>query len=119
MPRIRYIDFSTGNDLLDEGIENYLMYGINPGGFLTSVLINDLYGATSRADFNNRRELAEIVNTLIHNMPPGSFGSKEMITRWAGDHDNIRSKWAQTTKRKFIIKAIRNSDATHSQKPPF
>ena len=119
MPRIRYIDFSTGNELLDEGIENYLMYGIGPGGFLTSVLTNDLYGAASRADYHNRQKLAEIVTTLIHNMPPGSFGSKDALAGWYEDFNGIRTKWAESAKKKFMIKAIRNSDATYPQNPPF
>jgi hypothetical protein len=51
---IRYTDINTGNNLLDEALENYLMHGFMPGGFLTSVLANDLYLAVGRADHWNK-----------------------------------------------------------------
>ncbi len=64
-----------------EGLFLYYEHGIRPGGFLTSVLANDLVGAINRADRINRRYIENWVEWLC-NYPPGrpnAWGSYEAV----------------------------------------
>lgn len=91
----KYHDFNTGNNWLDESLENYLMHGFEPGGFLTSVLANDLYFAVGRADHWNKQNLPNIVNEVIHKMPSWSYGSYQRVKEWCADKDGCRSDYAK------------------------
>ena len=66
---MKYLEFTTGNNYLDEALENYLMHGLKPGGFLTSVLANDLSLSISRADAWNKDNLPAIVNAVVYSVP--------------------------------------------------
>lgn len=57
-----------------EALERYVFQGYEPGGFLVSVLSNDLTGAVGRADSMNRRALAEIVDFVYNRLPAESWG---------------------------------------------
>lgn len=66
-------------------VEPLLMYvegGIIPGGFLVSVLSNDLMGATSKADNVNKRMLTEICKTVYNEIPHDAWGSWEKVKAW-------------------------------------
>jgi len=104
---IRYTDINTGNNYLDEALENYLMYGFQPGGFLTSVLANDLYLATGRADHWNKDRLPEIVKEILFRMPNMSYGSYAAVKDWCRDRDGRRSTYAQQKEKEFIWKALK------------
>lgn len=91
----KYHDFNTGNNWLDESLENYLMYGYEPGGFLTSVLANDLSMAVVRADAWNRGNLHHIVNEVFHKMPSWAYGSYQRVKEWCADKDGRRSDYAK------------------------
>lgn len=104
---IRYTDINTGNDYLDEALENYLMYGFQPGGFLTSVLANDLYLATGRADHWNKDRLPEIVKAILFRMPNMSYGSYAAVKDWCRDRDGRRSTYAHQKEKEFIWKALK------------
>lgn len=116
----KYINFSTGNPLLDDGLENYLMYGIEPGGFLTSVLSNDLYTAVGRADSENRQILPEIVQAIVWNMPALSHGSPGKVVDWIKDVDGRRSEYARLKEKEFTWKSLKGNDNGQKIKePPF
>jgi hypothetical protein len=115
----RYITFSTGNSLLDEGLENYLMYGFEPGGFLTAVLSNNLFLAAGRADHHNRERLAEIAEIVYHNMPGISFGSKEAIHNWVKDKDGRRSEYARRLDKDFVWRSLKGKDNEKITESPF
>lgn len=63
-------------------LERYVIRGIGPGGFLTAVLSNDLKGACTRADIENRDALFSIVSWLMNYAPSGCWGSKERVSDW-------------------------------------
>ena len=107
MVMIRYTDINTGNNFLDEALENYLMYGFQPGGFLTSVLANDLYLAVGRADHWNKDNLPRIVHEVIHRMPSISHGSYAAVKEWCRDQDARRSTYAKQKEKEFIWKAVK------------
>ena len=48
-----------------------------PGGFLTSVITNDLFGAVARADRANKEVLPQIVEYVYWNVPGVALYSEE------------------------------------------
>jgi len=63
-------------------LERYIKYGIPPGGFLTAVLSNDLFGAVGRADQENLVALHEIVEFIYRELPGGAWGSSQHVSDW-------------------------------------
>ena len=103
---IRYTDINTGNQWLDESLENYLMYGFEPGGFLTAVLANDLRLAVGRADHWNKDRLPEIVNEIVFKMPALSIGSYDAVKDWCRDKDDRRSEYARRMEKQFTMQSL-------------
>ena len=64
------------------GIENWVLYGVKPGDFLTAVLENNLRVACERADDENLRNLPAYVGYLYNELPAECWGSKEKVTAW-------------------------------------
>ena len=52
------------------------------GGFLTAVLSNDLAGAFSKADDENRYAIDKYIRFLWNDCPSGCWGSKEAFDSW-------------------------------------
>jgi hypothetical protein len=63
-------------------LNRWISHGVNPGHFLTAVLMNDLREAVVRADDDNLRALPEIVNWVRRNAPIGCWGSPQAVNRW-------------------------------------
>ena len=117
---IRYTDINTGNDLLDQSIENYLMHGFEPGGFLTSVLANDLYLAVGRADHWNKERLPKIVNEVLYKMPNISWGSYAAVKDWCADKDGRRSAYAAQKEKEYTWRVLKGENKTKAyDDPPF
>ena len=57
----------------------YVEHGIPPGGFLTSVLSNDLMGAVGRADVFNLAAIPVIAKFIYNEMPANSHGSLDRV----------------------------------------
>lgn len=120
MQMIRYTDIDTGNNCLDEALENYLMYGFEPGGFLTSVLANDLYLAAGRADVWNSKNLPHIVNEVLFRMPSHSYGSYQTVKDWCKDRDGQRSTYALQKEKEYTWRVLKGEvRAKELQDPPF
>jgi hypothetical protein len=64
-------------ELTRGSIMRYVEHGIQPGGFLTAVLSNDLYNATGRADRENLAAIPAIVRWFA-NHRPGLYGAENM-----------------------------------------
>jgi hypothetical protein len=114
-----YINFSTGNSLLDESIENYLMHGLDPGGFLTAVLCNDLFLASGRADYHNRERLAEIAQTVYLNMPGWSFGNQQLVKDWIKDKDGRRSAYSLQKEKEYTWRSLKGTVREKDTFTPF
>ena len=65
-----------------ESINNYVEHRLEPGGFVTAVLMNDLKGAMGRADIENRHSLFEIVSYVYNEIPSSCQGSSEKVREW-------------------------------------
>lgn len=115
----QYLDFSTGNNYLDESIENYLMHGVPPGGFLGAVLVGDLFLAASRADHWNKPRLAEIALAIYHSMPPYSFGRAEIVRSWLDDVNGVRTNYAAKKEKEFTWKSLKGEVNGKVTDPPF
>ena len=103
----KYLDFSTGNNYLDDSLENYLIYGYEPGGFLTSVLAGDVFLAAGRADAWNKQNLADIAKTLYVHMPIASIGSYQAVADWCANKDNRRSKYAEKKEKQLVMRILK------------
>jgi len=69
-------------------LEDYVYHGTPTGGFLYSVLTNDLFGAVGHADAQNSQDLVEICTYVYNKIPVGCWGSKAKVTKWL---DRFRS----------------------------
>lgn len=73
-------------DLIDDrfiaALARYINLGLQPGGFLTAVLANDLMRAMMRADEGGRRSLLGIVRLIYAHFPPACYGSYETVNAW-------------------------------------
>lgn len=117
---IRYTDINTGNDWLNQSLENYLIHGYEPGGFLTSVLANDLQLAVGRADHWNKERLPEIVDEVVFKMPSLSIGSYEAVRDWCKDVDGRRSRYAAQKEKEFTWRSLKGEvHEKVQQEPPF
>jgi hypothetical protein len=70
-----------------ESLYNYFVHGLEPGGFMTCVLSNDLYGAAGRADFVNIDLLGEYARWLVNHAPYQSYGSPEAVKGWLNKNE--------------------------------
>lgn len=67
---------------IKQSLERYAEHRIEPGGFLTAVLKNDLAGALGRADDINKHRLYEIVKYIWNELPSECWGSPEKVEKW-------------------------------------
>lgn len=71
--------------------------GLEPGGFLVSVLTNDLFGAVGRADAQNIVALKDICSWIYMRMPSMAWGSADRLEDWikAGGAEGLQKSSAQ------------------------
>lgn len=67
---------------IKESLKRYVEDRIPTGGFLRAVLENDLFTASSKADFENRYQLHEICNYIYNNLPSKCWGDKKTVEQW-------------------------------------
>lgn len=70
------------NDYIFGALERYLNHGIDAGGFMMSVLENNLCEAFARADMQNARNMKNIVSYVYNHMPSNAWGSKEKVAAY-------------------------------------
>jgi len=63
-------------------LRRYVDDKLQPGGFLTAVLENDLFGAFARADHLNQVTMFQIVKHIFNNEPSGCHGYKGVVEEW-------------------------------------
>ena len=74
-----------------EALDNYLLDGYEPGGFLTAVIVDDWDTALRSADFANKSRFWYVCTWVREIMPKESIGSHQKIKDWCRDKDGIRS----------------------------
>lgn len=75
-----------------DAIFNYLVYGYEPGGFLTAVLCNDLYRAATVCDFENAKRLTEVARFVIQALPGACYGNREIMAEWMAKTNEEREQ---------------------------
>lgn len=78
----READWGLIPDYMIGGLRRYIEHGIEPGGFLSAVLANDLRRACEKADIINQHALFNYVNFLYSYAPAGCWGSDENFKAW-------------------------------------
>jgi hypothetical protein len=76
---------------LAQALHRYVHQHLSPGGFLTAVLENDLFGAVSRADAVNLTLIKEIAQYVYWELPSPCHGSPQKVAAWldySGDSDD-------------------------------
>ena len=74
-----------------DGFWNYLAYGLEPGSFGMAILRNDFMDAVCRAHPNvTSLGMRGMAKWWMNVAPPGSYGSREAITRWIAKTDEER-----------------------------
>lgn len=63
-------------------LDRYVQHRIPTGGFLRAVLSNDLMESFKRADFENTRDMHEIVSYIYNKLPMSCHGSPEAVEKW-------------------------------------
>ncbi len=65
-----------------DALQDYIDTGNEHGGFVMSVLENDLRGAIGRADMQNLAALKDIIMWLSTHAPSPCWGSPEKVKAW-------------------------------------
>lgn len=89
-----------------DSLENYLLNGWEPGGFLSAMLAMDMQRALLNADTANRQVMWVIGEWITRNAPDGSWGNYEAIEMWCNDVAGRRSKFTEDMHKKYVWNAI-------------
>jgi|TARA_R100000306_G_C4369423_1_gene139221 hypothetical protein len=95
---MRKIDWTAcpGSELVGPSLQTYVEHGIEPGHFLTGVLMNDLLMACTHADPQNEKSLRWIVTWVFNMLPMGCYGSKDNVAWWLTLPDEEREAYLET-----------------------
>lgn len=90
MIKTALLDF-TGygmTDLSEQSLYNYFVYGLEPGGFMTAVLANDLHAAATKADHWNTQLISQYARWIFYHAPTGSYGSYDAVRSWLSKNEH-------------------------------
>jgi|DEB0MinimDraft_3_1074331.scaffolds.fasta_scaffold01413_7 hypothetical protein len=82
---IARLDFSSYPSIPDNirgALERYVFQRLQPGGFLTAVLANNLSESVGRADEESRQALFDIVKFIYNELPGNAWGSHSKVKEW-------------------------------------
>ena len=82
-----YFDYSVIPQNAIESLNLYVDKHIQPGGFLTAVLENDLTAAVATADLHNIAIIPTYVSYIYNNLPKNCWGSKEKVKEWLNNKE--------------------------------
>lgn len=90
--RKHYVDLAAQHGVPEQnrtGLAWWIVDGLQPGGFLTAVLENNLSQAFARADPINRAAMFQIVSFLYNEAPGPCWGSPEKVRAWYEQFDRV------------------------------
>ena len=99
-------NFTLYNSYLDPCVENYIMHGLEPGGFSTAVLADDYEVADANADAWNKLNLPHIMHRINIGLPSQSIGSYEAINNWLNDIDGVRSTYVNQVNKIRVLNRL-------------
>ena len=103
----------TGFDVPEhtqKSLEDYIIHGIPPGGFLYAVLRNDFVMAASKADHVNARSLPYIARWLMNEAPSQCWGTKDNIGNWLVDKDGVRTNFVEPIEKRRMWEALSETE---------
>lgn len=75
-------DYSRIPKHMMESLDLYVSHRIQPGGFLTALLENNLSEAVGRADHINIELIPTYCSYMYNMMPSDSWGSPELVSKY-------------------------------------
>jgi hypothetical protein len=102
---LRYMGMEIPNHT-QETIENYLIRGWAPGGFVESMIAKDYERALYTADTANRQMFWAIAMWIIEWMPAQAQGSYQAIELWRDDLGSRRTEFVKSIEQKHIWKTL-------------
>lgn len=75
-----------------QSINDYVIHGYEPGGFVSAVLANDLMGALGRADLENRLTIWAICNYVYNEIGSSLHGSYDAIKKHINEVHEAHSR---------------------------
>ena len=79
---MRTIDYSMLPEHMQDGARMYVEEGVEPGGFMYSILCNDFIAAAGQADLKNREALYWWAVWLSNELPRAAWGSVQNVEAW-------------------------------------
>ena len=92
-----------------ESMENYLLRGWAPGGYVESMLAHDYERAFACADTANRQTIWVLWRWLRDDAPPLCHGSYRDIDLWRDDVGGRRTAWITEQEKRFIWKKLQET----------
>lgn len=89
-----------------ESITNYLLYGFEPGGFVSAILAQDYERALYAADTANRQMFWAVAMWVREHAPAGSWGSYEAIEVWRLDQAGQRTQYRTEIEKEAVWKQL-------------
>ena len=74
-----------------ESLKFYVEKHIQPGGFLTAVLENDLTMAVGLADSYNIKLIPTYAHYIYNELPMNCWGSKEKVKEWLNNNEEAKN----------------------------
>ena len=90
-----------------ESIENYLLHGWAPGGFVEAMMAHDYARAFACADTANRQTIWVLWRWITDYAPPLCHGSYEVIEMWGDDVGGCRSDYVRTVEQAAMWRKLR------------
>jgi hypothetical protein len=89
-----------------EAIENYLLRGWAPGGYLESMLAHDYERAFACADTANRQTIWALQRWISESAPPQCHGSYEAVGMWRDDVGYCRTDYIREIEQAAIWRKL-------------
>lgn len=106
-------EFSTGYardhvpSHAQDSLENYLVFGYHPGGFMEAMLAGDLFRAANCADSANGPGMQGIARWISQNAPQKSWGSYDAVNDWCSDKDEKRTAYRTRLEKERIMEILK------------
>lgn len=104
-----------------EPMYNYLVYGIEPGGFFTGWYANDASSIIRSHPANTVESLKDLMKWMLNCMPPEAWGSHSRVKAWlqmepAQRRSILEERELIYTEQEEIMMALRG---TYTETPAF
>lgn len=75
-------------EVIFSALKRYIFHHIVPGGYLRSVLENNLHEASSRGDSVSWDGVRVLVSYIYWQLPGQSWGSREKVDEWVNSKEH-------------------------------